>query len=98
MRSDLAALAAVILWGSLAAIAVALNNIPPLLMTGLGLIIGSIISLPVAGFKIRRILPSSKMLLVAKKVVAVMIHWCLLFHYAVAALALIGILAHLACS
>ena len=64
MRSDLAALAAVILWGSLAAIAVALNNIPPLLMTGLGLIIGSIISLPVAGFKIRRILPSSKMLLV----------------------------------
>ena len=64
MRSDLAALAAVILWGSLAAIAVALNNIPPLLMTGLGLIIGSIISLPVAGFKIGRILPSSKMLLV----------------------------------
>lgn len=64
MRSDLAALAAVILWGSLAAIAVALNNIPPLLMTGLGLIIGSIISLPVASFKIRRILPSSKMLLV----------------------------------
>jgi len=64
VRSDLAALAAVILWGSLAAIAVALNNIPPLLMTGLGLIIGSIISLPVAGFKIRRILPSSKMLLV----------------------------------
>lgn len=64
MRSDLAALAAVILWGSLAAIAVALNNIPPLLMTGLGLIIGSIISLPVAGFKIRRILPSYKMLLV----------------------------------
>lgn len=64
VRSDLAALAAVILWGSLAAIAVALNNIPPLLMTGLGLVIGSVISLPVAGFRLKAILPSPKMLLV----------------------------------
>ena len=64
MRSDLAAIAAVVLWGSLASLAVALDSIPPLLMTGIGLVIGSIISLPVSKFQVKALLPTKKVILV----------------------------------
>lgn len=63
MRSDLAALAAVLMWASLATLAAYLSHIPPLLLTGLGLLIGSVISLPLSGFKIKKILPQPKVLL-----------------------------------
>ena len=64
MRSDLAALAAVLLWGSLASLAILLDTVPPLLMTGIGLVVGSLIALPVSGFRIRRLLPRKRVLLV----------------------------------
>ena len=63
MRSELAALGAVILWASLAALGSLLSNIPPLLLTGIGLLIGSLISLPLAGFQIRKLLVRPKVLL-----------------------------------
>lgn len=52
MRADLLALGAIVLWASLAALATLLSNIPPLLLTGIGLVIGSLISLPLSGFKL----------------------------------------------
>lgn len=55
MRSDLAALGAVILWGSLAVLGVSLSNIPPFLLTGIGLIIGGLVSLPLAKFDLRKL-------------------------------------------
>ncbi len=63
MRSDLAALAAVVMWASLATLAATLSHMPPLLLTGLGLLIGSVISLPLSGFNIKRIWPSPRVLL-----------------------------------
>lgn len=63
MRSELAALGAVILWASLAALGSLLSNIPPFLLTGIGLLIGSLISLPLAGFQIRKLLVRPKVLL-----------------------------------
>ena len=63
MRSELAALGAVILWASLAALGSLLSNIPPLLLTGIGLLIGSLISLPLAGFQFRKLLVRPKVLL-----------------------------------
>jgi len=59
----LAALAAVLMWASLAALAANLSHIPPFLLTGLGLLIGSVISLPLAGFNIKRIWPRPQVLL-----------------------------------
>jgi drug/metabolite transporter (DMT)-like permease len=53
MRLSLAnglALGAMALWVSLAALGVALQHIPPFLLTGMGLLIGSLVSLPLAGF------------------------------------------------
>jgi len=64
MRSDLAALAAVLLWGSLAGLAISLDTVPPLLMTGVGLVVGSVIALPVSGFKIRKLIPKRRVMLV----------------------------------
>ena len=52
MRADLLALGAIVLLASLATLATVLSNIPPLLLTGIGLVIGSLISLPLSGFKI----------------------------------------------
>jgi drug/metabolite transporter (DMT)-like permease len=52
MRADLLALGAIVLWAMLATLATLLSNIPPLLLTGIGLIIGSLISLPLSGFKL----------------------------------------------
>lgn len=51
-RSDLLALAAIALWASLAALGVALSHVPPFLLTGLGLLAGSLISWPLARFKL----------------------------------------------
>ena len=55
MRSDLAALGAVFLWASLATLAISLYALPPLLMTGIGLLIGSLISV----FLAKNSVPSS---------------------------------------
>lgn len=63
MRSDLAALAAVVMWASLATLGSILSHIPPLLLTGLGLLIGSAISLPLSGFNLKKIWPKPRILL-----------------------------------
>ena len=54
MKSDLLALAAIALWGTLAPLGVQLAHIPPFLLTGLGLLVGSLISLPLAWFRLSR--------------------------------------------
>jgi drug/metabolite transporter (DMT)-like permease len=61
MKSDLLALSTIILWGSLAALTVSLSHLPPLLLTGLGLLAGSLISLPLMKFKLSgwRVSPST---------------------------------------
>jgi drug/metabolite transporter (DMT)-like permease len=75
VRSDLAAIGAVLLWASLASIGAGLANIPPLLLTGLGLTIGSLLSLPISGFKLSR-------LKVTPVVLAVGVYGLLGFHLA----------------
>jgi drug/metabolite transporter (DMT)-like permease len=50
------------MWASLAALASILSHIPPLLLTGLGLLIGATISLPLSGFNLRRIWPGARVL------------------------------------
>jgi len=50
-ESTLLALAAIALWGSLASLGVALGHVPPFLLTGMSLVIGSLIALPLSGFK-----------------------------------------------
>lgn len=62
MKSDLAAIGAVLLWSSLAALGVTLGNIPPLLLTGIGLLIGSAIAIPLTGFKLRKLMVPAKAL------------------------------------
>jgi drug/metabolite transporter (DMT)-like permease len=52
MHANLFALAAIVLWGSLAPLGVSLQHVPPFLLTGLGLLMGSIIGLPLSGFKL----------------------------------------------
>ncbi len=52
MRADFLAIGAIALWASLATLATLLVHIPPLLLTGIGLIIGSLIALPLSGIKI----------------------------------------------
>ncbi|NCT98620.1 MAG: DMT family transporter [Comamonadaceae bacterium] len=55
MRSaNLLALGAIALWASLAALGVALSHVPPFLLTGLGLLVGSLIALPLSRFDLRR--------------------------------------------
>ena len=54
MRSDLAALGAVILWGSLATLGASLSHLPPFLLTGIGLLFGSLVALPVSKFQFRK--------------------------------------------
>jgi drug/metabolite transporter (DMT)-like permease len=54
MKADLLALAAIALWGSLAPLGVRLAHIPPFLLTGLGLLVGSVIALPLAQFQVSR--------------------------------------------
>ena len=62
MKSGLAALAAVVLWSSLATLATLLPQIPPFLKTGIGLLIGSLIALPLAKFDFRQLRVSWKTL------------------------------------
>jgi len=52
MKSDLLALAAIALWSVLAALGVRLSHIPPFLLTGLALLIGSLIALPLSRFRL----------------------------------------------
>ena len=46
MKANLHALAAIALWASLAALGVSLAHVPPLLLTGIALIIGSVLAWP----------------------------------------------------
>jgi drug/metabolite transporter (DMT)-like permease len=46
------ALGAIVLWGSLAPLGVALQHLPPFLLTGIGLLVGSLIGIPLSGFKL----------------------------------------------
>jgi drug/metabolite transporter (DMT)-like permease len=54
MKPDLLALCAIFLWAALAPLGVQLAHIPPFLLTGLGLLVGSLISLPLARFRLSR--------------------------------------------
>lgn len=51
---QLLALGAIGLWSSLASLGVALGHVPPFLLTGLSLLIGGLIALPLSGFKLAR--------------------------------------------
>jgi drug/metabolite transporter (DMT)-like permease len=46
MKADLFTLGAIFLWASLASLATLLSNVPPFLLTGIGLIIGALVSIP----------------------------------------------------
>jgi hypothetical protein len=52
MKADLLALAAIALWGTLAPLGVKLSHVPPFLLTGLGLLVGSLIALPLSRFRL----------------------------------------------
>ncbi|MCX8520894.1 MAG: DMT family transporter [Rhodoferax sp.] len=54
MKADLLALAAIALWSTLAPLGVQLAHVPPFLLTGLGLLIGSLIALPLARWRLSR--------------------------------------------
>jgi drug/metabolite transporter (DMT)-like permease len=45
-RADLLALGAIVLWASLASLATGLAHVPPFLLTGLGLLVGGLMALP----------------------------------------------------
>ena len=49
---QLLALGAIVLWSSLATLGVALRHVPPFLLTGLSLLVGGLIALPLSGFKL----------------------------------------------
>jgi drug/metabolite transporter (DMT)-like permease len=50
--ATLMALGAIALWGTLAPLGVSLQHVPPFLLTGLGLLVGSLIGLPLSGWKL----------------------------------------------
>lgn len=50
----LLALGAIALWGTLAALGVALAHVPPFLLTGLALCMGGLLALPLSGFELSR--------------------------------------------
>ncbi len=52
MKADLLAMAAIALWGTLAPLGVRLTHLPPFLLTGLGLLVGSLIALPLSRFRL----------------------------------------------
>lgn len=54
MNANLLALGAIALWASLAALGVALAHVPPFLLTGLSLLVGSLIALPLSRFDLRQ--------------------------------------------
>ena len=53
--ANLLALATIALWASLAALGASLAHVPPFLLTGLGLLAGSVIALPLVRFDLRRL-------------------------------------------
>ncbi|MEN9854109.1 MAG: hypothetical protein RLZ30_218 [Actinomycetota bacterium] len=63
MNSRLAALGAIVLWSSLASLATLIPNVPVFLKTGVGLLIGSVIALPLARFQIKQLAIKPKILL-----------------------------------
>ncbi len=52
--ANLLALGAIALWASLAALGVTLSHVPPFLLTGLSLLVGSLIALPLSRFDLRQ--------------------------------------------
>ncbi len=52
--ANLLALCAIALWASLAALGVSLAHVPPFLLTGLSLLMGSLIALPLSRFDLRQ--------------------------------------------
>lgn len=54
MAANLLALGAIALWATLAALGVSLSHVPPFLLTGLALLIGSLVALPLSRFDIRQ--------------------------------------------
>ena len=54
MTAHLLALGAMALWASLAALGVSLSHVPPFLLTGLALLVGSLIALPLSRFDWRQ--------------------------------------------
>jgi drug/metabolite transporter (DMT)-like permease len=54
MNANLLALGAIALWASLAVLGVALSHVPPFLLTGLSLMVGSLIALPLSRFDVRQ--------------------------------------------
>jgi len=54
MHASLLALAAIALWGSLAPLGVSLGHIPPFLLTGCSLLIGSLIGLVLSGGRVQQ--------------------------------------------
>lgn len=50
--ASILALGAIALWATLAPLGVSLQHVPPFLLTGLGLLVGSLIGLPLSGFKL----------------------------------------------
>jgi drug/metabolite transporter (DMT)-like permease len=62
--APLFALGAIFLWGTLAPLGVLLQHVPPFLLTGLGLLVGSLIALPLSGGKlVRMAVPPSTLVL-----------------------------------
>jgi drug/metabolite transporter (DMT)-like permease len=53
MKADLLTLGAILLWASLASLVTLLSDVPPFLLTGIGLIIGALISIPSIRFGIQ---------------------------------------------
>lgn len=54
MHAYLLALGAIVLWGTLAALGASLTHLPPFLLTGLALLVGSVIALPLSRFDWRQ--------------------------------------------
>ncbi len=54
MTASLYALGAIALWASLATLGVSLSHVPPFLLTGVALMMGSVVALPVSGFDLRQ--------------------------------------------
>ena len=52
LPAPLLALGAIGLWGTLAALGVALAHVPPFLLTGLALCVGGLLALPLSGFRL----------------------------------------------
>jgi drug/metabolite transporter (DMT)-like permease len=54
MKPNFLALAAIALWGSLAPLGVSLAHVPPFLLTGISLLVGSLIAFPLSRFDLSR--------------------------------------------